>query len=180
MRLAHREGISLRSAWRKVKHRRHDPKAIHKGHRGGKYFISTKRGGGHKKRYDPARRKHRRHDPAVSTKGFLGKLFDGVLTVVGGNVGGVVGPHVNAAIPQANVALGGKAYNLGTEALAVGVATAGNYVGRGDKVRRAADTLIEGFAAGLGAGADPTIPPASRFAGGDYGVFESGQRGYYL
>jgi hypothetical protein len=83
----------------------------------------------------------------------LGKLIDGVVTTVGGNVGSFVGPAVNGAVPQATIPVGGgKGLNLATELVGVLVGAGGSSIGS-----RHASNFLKGLSGGLGAAADPTL-----------------------
>jgi hypothetical protein len=168
MRLAHRAGISLGSAWRKVKAgykaaRKADParkaykKTVHYGRRGGKYWS-----GPTTRRYDPmARRKRsgkrRRYDPARIGGGFGGKLIYGFLGGAAAILGRVVGPYINSAVPQASIAVtSSKSVNLVTYAV--------GSVGSGFTPKSGiVGALAQGLFHGIAAGSDPA---ASALGGG--------------
>lgn len=166
MRLAAKSGISLKTAWARV--RSHDPvrykrfgggtKKVESGPRGGYYFRSYK---SNRKRYDPAmtskKKGSRRHDPKRfgAARGVGGKVLNGLATMVGGYVGGKAGAIVKGVAPM-NVNLGGKAWNIPDIALSV---AAGGFGPSGGLMGHA----VQGFAGGVGSTIDP---PTYRTVGG--------------
>ena len=174
LKLAHSAGISVKTAWQRVRSMDRQRKitsyphhkSITSGKRGGIYFSrpSGKKGYHPLTKHRRSKSHRRRHDPQIldsRSRGILGKLTRGAVKVLGGNVGGIGGSIINGVLPY-TVSAGGKAWNIPTEAAALTIGTLD------ESTHGLLQDFLDGVTGGMAAVGDPAPHQGSSLGGNHY------------